>query len=463
MKVYFAAFVWGENYIKDFLALTLPTQFTKNNILAVDGKIKYVFYIKKNELLLFNVKIIEDLKLFCEVDFQFIDYITKKANKYNNLSLVQNRALLNAKKDAFDVFFPIYSDLLFSSNAIPYAIEKIENGKHLVFSMAPQVIRKSLALYLQSKSKGINQGVELDPVEMTKFVLSNLHPIRAPSVFRDGEFSSFPSVFFIDTPEGCIGKAFHLHPVALRITSDSVLTSKFIGTLDEHFIPLLVDKIEMTHVVENTADMCLCSFDEHDGTLPSIGHHPKLADRDLIVNIAERHASKIHRAFFEKNIYFNVIGAGNNISNNLRTELNEFTNSILRELLVSNEFLRSFYFERYIKRKALISLKKRQLEYQIKQNSPLIKVIILWKIKIFILNIINLLNLNSVAVDIRRKIFPKKLEFEYFNISLTKKTIFNSSTYINSIYGSELVKYMQGQSLLYLIYVTYIKYIRQNF
>jgi hypothetical protein len=449
MKIYFAAFVWGEKYIKDFLAMTLPSQLTISNIPSVQGTIKYIFYIKKNERYFFDVKIVEDLKLFCDVNFEFIDDISIKNNKYNNLGLIQNRAITHAVIQGFDVFFPIYSDLIFSSNAIPYTIKKITEGKYFVFSMAPQVIRNNLATYLESKPNGKNQEVKLDPVEMTKFVVNNLHPIRAPSVFRDGEFTSFPSVFFIKTPEGLIGKAFHLHPVAFRITKDKILTNKFIGTLDEHFIPLLIDRIELAHVIDNTADMILCSFDEYDGkNTENDNLYDNLADRDKIINIAERHTSKIHRQFFEKNIYFNLKGPVSKITNDLRIELDGFTNSILRELAISNDQLKSYSFETYSKREFFFFFKKKAIEYQIQQELDLFKSIFIWKIIKNSLVILHFFKINSLKIYEKRKKIKQNVEnfFPFMRIET-----------ISKIYGAEVLKYAQGQSLTYLFYIIYIK------
>lgn len=459
MKIYFAAFVWGEKYIKDFLAMTLPSQLANSNIPSVQGSIKYIFYIKKNEKYLFDVKIVKDLKLFCDVNFEFIDDISIKNNKYSNLGLIQNRAIIHSVIQGFDVFFPIYSDLIFSSNAIPYAIEKFTEGKYFVFSMAPQVIRNNLVTYLESKPKGKNQGVELNPVEMTKFVVNNLHPIRAPSVFRDGEFTSFPSVFFIKTPEGLIGKAFHLHPVAFRITKDKILTNKFIGTLDEHFIPLLIDRIELAHVIDNTADICLCSFDEYQvKNAENDDLHANLADRDKIINIAERHASKIHRQFFEKNIYFNLKGIGSNIENELRNKLDGFTNSILRELTISNHQLKLYSFETYSKRESFNILKKRAIEYQIRQRSDFLISILVWKIIKNVTTFIRFFNINSLQIYEKRDGIKKNIEnifpFIRFDPRFDMKL---------KIYGSEVLKYAKGKSIIYLLYITYIKIIRKNF
>lgn len=455
MKVYFAAFVWGEKYIKDFLEMSLPSQFTNSNILAVHGMIRYVFYIKKNEKSLFDVKIIDDLKQFCEVHFEFIDDINKKRDKYSNLGLIQNRAINHAVNYSFDVFFPIYSDLIFSSNAIPHAIKKIIEGKYFVFSMAPQVIRDNLSIYLDSLLKEKNQGIELDPVDMTRFVVNNLHPVRAPSIFRDGEFTSFPSVFFIKTPEGYIGKGFHFHPVAFKLTNDEVLMNKFIGTLDEHFIPLLIDRIELAHVIDNTADACFCSFDEYDGKDQQNNDLKiKFADRDKIVNVAERHASKIHRQFFEKNIYFNIKGIGSNIENELRNELDGFTNSILRELTISNDQLKLFSYNTYSKRESFYLLKKRAIEYQIQQGPDLLISILLWKLIKNLLSFIKFLNIDSLQIYEKRDGIKKNLEKNFPFLRFESRS---------KIYGSEVLKYAQGKSLIYLLYVTYIKVIRKNY
>lgn len=455
MKVYFAVFVWGEKYIKDFLALTLPSQFTESNILSVKGKTRYVIYTKENERVFFDVKIIDDLKSFCDVDFVFIDEIVSSSNKYNALGAVQNKAIVNAKNEGYEVFFPIYSDLLFSSNAIPYAIEKIEGGKYFVFSMAPQVIRNRLAQYLVSLSKSVNQGVELDPIEMTKFVLANLHPIRAPSVYREGQPMSFPSVFFMDTQEGYVGKAFHLHPVAFRLTDDEILMNKFIGTLDEHFVPILINRIEIAHVVDNTAYMCLCSFEEYDeSNLNNYEVNSKIEARTSVINIAERHASKIHRQFFEKNIYFNIKGVGNKISNELQIELDSFTNSLLRELLIGNDQLKLFSYETYMLRKSFIRLKKRMFEYQIQQRSDILVSVFVWKTIKNFLDLMNLLQVKKFAVYEKRGVIKRKMEtiFPFIKFGTHKK-----------IYGSEVHKYAQGKSIIYLMYVVYIKFINKIF
>lgn len=454
MKIYFAAFVWGERHIKDFLEITLPAQFSESNILALKEDIKYAFYIKKNEKKFFNSKIIDDLMSFCEVSFEFIDDISRSSDKYSNLGLIQNKAIVTAIREEFEVFFPIYSDLIFSSNAIPFTVEKLKGGKYLVFSMAPQVIRKQLVSYLQLKQKESNRGVDLDPIEMTKFVLANLHPIRAPSVFSDGKFKVFPSVFFLDTQEGYIGKAFHLHPVAFRLTDDDVLKNKFIGTLDEHFIPLLIDRIELAHVVDNTAFMCLCSFDDHDDNIHFQNNpHEMMANRCKITNLAERHASKIHRQFFEKNIYFNTIELGKEISNNLRSELDQFSSSLLRELLISDDRLKIFNYEAHLERKAFTSLKIRSLHYQIQQSGYLIIYALLWNINNSLRKYIKLMKLESVGTNIRVKLLGSKSR---------PINAYNQVFFINKTYGSEVVKYIKGKSFFYLLYIK-IKHIRKSF
>jgi hypothetical protein len=454
MKIYFAAFVWGEKYIKDFLEITLPAQFSESNILALKEDIRYVFYINKNEKKFFNVKIINDLISFCTVSFEFVDDISTSSDKYNKLGLIQNKAIVTAINDGFEVFFPIYSDLIFSSNAIPFTVEKLKYGKYFVFSMSPQVIRKQLVSYIQSKKKESNRGFDLDPIEMTKFVLANLHPIRAPSVFRDGEFKSFPSVFFLDTQEGYIGKAFHLHPVAFRITKDKILMNKFIGTLDEHFIPLLIDRIELAHVIVNTADMCLCSFDELDNNIQFDERpHKMLADRRKITNIAERHASKIHRQFFEKNIYFNTTEIGKEISNKLYSELDQFSNSLLRDLLISDNRLKVFNYETYLKRNEFTSLKIRSLEYQIQQSKNLIIYALLWNMNNLLRKYIKLMKLEPAGVFIREKVL---------NLKSRPIQAYSSILFINKIYGAEVIEYIKGKSIFYLIYIK-MKFIKKSY
>lgn len=106
MKIYFAAFIWGERYIQDFLALTLPAQLAKSNIPSLVGKIKYVFFIKKGEKKYFKSCAITELKKYCEIEFDYIDDITNQSNKYNNLGLIQSRAIGKAVTEKYEIFFP---------------------------------------------------------------------------------------------------------------------------------------------------------------------------------------------------------------------------------------------------------------------------------------------------------------------------------------------------------------------
>lgn len=457
MKIYFAAFVWGEGYIKDFLALTLPAQLAKSNIPSIDGQMKYVFFIKEDEKKFFKSDVIDELEKFCEIGYEYIDDIANQRNKYSNLGLIQSRAIGSSVAEGYEIFFPVYSDLIFSANAIPYTVEKIKLGKYFVFSMAPQVIRKKLNNFVQKSSQVDSYGVELEPIKLTKFVLDSLHPIRAPSVFSDGQLRSFPSVFFINTELGCIGKAFHLHPVAIRLTNDKVLTNKFIGTLDEHFIPILIDSIEQVHVVDNTAQMCLCSYDEFEPTDNEDRNEGlKLATREKITLLAEGHASTIHRLFFEKNIYFNVTGVTSKIPDYLNIELDRFTNSILRSLLVSSDHLKKFSYATYLERKSFASFKRRALEYQIKQRSEIIMSIILWKVIRKIVAFVYLFNIKSLNIYTKRHKIKKNIEsiIPELSFGLQDKS---------HIYGAEVIKYAQGRSIIYLIYVGYLKRISKKF
>jgi len=456
MKIYFAAFVWGKKYIEDFLALTLPAQIAKSNIPSIEGKIKYVFFIKEGEKKFFKSGAIDELEKFCEIGYEYIDDIANQRNKYNNLGLIQSRAIGKAVAEEFEIFFPVYSDLIFSANSIIYTVEKIKSGKYFVFSMAPQVIREKLYNFLQDSWGVDGYGVELEPIKLTKFVLDSLHPMRAPSVFSDGKIGDFPSVFFINTDQGYIGKAFHLHPVAFRLTDDKILSNKFIGTLDEHYIPLLINDIETTHIVENTAEMCLCSFDEfRPSEISKDNSDSRSFGREKIINLAEGHASTIHRQFFEKNIYFNTINEKSKIPDYLNIELDKFTNSILRSLLISGDILRKFSYDIYLERKNFDSLKKRLIEYQIMQRPEIILSVLVWKIMHKVFCIINLFGIKSLKIYEKRGYLKKRMEVKFPFISYVVNKEKNK-------YGAEILKYAKSRSIWYLIYITFLKYHTKN-
>ena len=358
MRIYLALCVWGKDYISNFIEITLPTLFAKGNLSSIENAYTLAIYTNKIEVSYFeNSEIFNKYieKYTINLEYIIIDYLTHSCkDKYNILSKIQKKSIENSLNGNYEIYFPIYSDMVYSSNVMNYSIEKIRNGKTAVFSCAPQIITSSVKKYIDSIAKNENEKIlEIDPIELTRFALKEIHPSKGPSFYKEKLFKNFPTVFFLENHKHIFLKAFHLHPIALKLSSDITLRCEFKGTFDEDFVPILFNDITRVHVVDDTSEMFICSHeDTFDNDTEASYYDPSgFTSIEKIINVAEAHTNLIHRDFFVKNIYFCEGTPKDKLNFNIMNEINEFTNIIVNRLNLDDGIVKKKYPYQYKNRK----------------------------------------------------------------------------------------------------------------
>lgn len=466
MKIYIFLAIWSEKYITDFLNISLPSLYTEGNLKNNNNEITLSIYAKENEIaLILNEEFLKrasENKINLKV--AFIDqYLYNNDNKYNLLSILHNKGINDAVKNNFDIFFPLYSDIIYSNNVINYTISKIKKGSNAVFSCAPQVGTDSIKKFIDELHiREANNRVSITPTELTNFVLSNIHPEKGPSFYEEGKFKNFPTVFFLQMSDMTFCKAFHLHAVAYRLNNDITPLLKFNGTFDEHFVPLIFDDVTRVHIVEDTSEIFMCSHEKinNDYQYKKI-HFDNFGEArvDKIINIAELHTMGIHREFFRKNIYMNRGNNLNIINDKLYYELRNFTDIILSRLNLDSLTLKNTYPLQYIYRKIKEKNNNKLFLTLIKQASQLIDKVKLvnsiMKLKIFIDKIHYRGIGHKYLVIIKNYVLCKLLDVKPEN-HVEIKYKFRKLVNMESEYDNCLRNFIKTKSYLYLKIISFL-------
>jgi len=474
MKIYIFLAIWGVEYINNFLNISLPSLYSDGNLANNDNDndndndITLSIYAKENEInLILNEKfltIAQENKINIKVNL--IDqYFNNNDNKYSLLSIVQNKGIRDAVKNNFDIFFPLYSDIIFSNNVINFTIDKIKKGSQAVFSCAPQVCTVSIMKFIEEllTKKGNNESLNIAPTQLTNFVLSNVHPEKGPSLYQEGIFKNFPTVFFLQMHNMTFCKAFHLHAVAYKLNNDLTPLLKFKGTFDEHFVPFVFDDITRVYVVEDTSEIFMCSHERvnSDYRYKKIHFDPAGEARiDKIVNIAELHTMGIHREFFRKDIYMNRGEELNLLNFKLYFELNKFTNIILNRLNIDSKRLKDIYPMQYTNRKIKEKRNNQIFISLLKQAGPFINQVKIANILMILKIFLDRIHYNGIGkkklVVIKKYVINKILGINPENYG-DHSAKFRKIVNMESSYDNCLRDYVRTKSYTYLKIISLFK------
>lgn len=301
MKPFFAANVWGKDYIDNFCNFTLPMQFSSGNLpkIAKEVQVRYVIFTSLEDVDYFaKKKIIIDLNKIIEV--QIVGLSISKQNKYFLISELQNKGMNIAKQEGYDCFFPLYADVLCSDGTLYNAYCKMREGYDAVVSLGPQTILANMedAIIKSKKYNENKHAIKISSRDLVKLTFENLHPFHAPSFWEKGAFTTTPSMlFFKGKNNSVLAHGFHLHPVVFKLPDDPTLYKPFHGTLDENFMSVMFDSADKVYISQDSDEVFMCSLEALEGgdaRAASTDGDPNVAK---VARFAERHSFLLQRDF----------------------------------------------------------------------------------------------------------------------------------------------------------------------
>ncbi len=170
-KLFLSTSVWGYDYLEIFLQFTLKSLATKDNLLNKNNfsEISYLIFSKKKDLIKIKnhqnfIRLSKKINVILK-PLKFSNHETK----YQTLLKYQNKSLMFAKKEKYDVYSFIYPDSVFGENHYDSIIKKINDGYKAVLCPGPLVIYEEFYKRFNNKNQLINNKT------LSDLALKNLH------------------------------------------------------------------------------------------------------------------------------------------------------------------------------------------------------------------------------------------------------------------------------------------------
>ena len=290
-SLHFVTAVWGEEYAKTFVDVTLPCLLSQGNIPSVSTGIPCVYKIFTTDR---ARKIIEQsgtyLRLCQYLKTEFSLISDPIENKHVTSSDCYRLATADAARAGAAIIYLI-PDMIFADGGINSAVHFLRAGKRAILAMGLRAIKETLVPQVIEKYYA-GDVITIAPRELVRLAYEHIHPITK-SHFYEGNSECFhPSVFCWQVEnEGFLLHSFHLQPLALCPRSS---TASFSGTIDDDLVKNSGYSIAELYIVTDSDDILWFEISTRNYIIPT----PKRRGMMEIVLWMRNNTNSCHRSLF---------------------------------------------------------------------------------------------------------------------------------------------------------------------
>lgn len=301
MRVLFALVAWGNDYVRDFLDVSLPTLMAEGNLAdndVIDGSHLLILTTQADMAAFEADPLLGLLKRTVPVEYYDIKRLRAR-DKYRFASRCQLEAL--RRSEDFDAVILLYPDMLWCRGGVRFAIQQMQDGALGLMCPAPAVLPEPTLAALKADTSEAREGagriVSVTPRSLAGIALRHHHPMWNGFDWDGNAFADYSSCLRWNVAgEGWLIHCFHLHPVALRVQRDNPsFVARFATSLDGEYVARLFDGIQDLAFATDTDTFSIATLRE-----PQMGPFPKPGNKSSIVRVArwaEGGAFLLHRAF----------------------------------------------------------------------------------------------------------------------------------------------------------------------
>ena len=252
--------VWGEEYVKNFMEITVPSLLAKNNLPFLSNKTDVLFYLytkKESFEGLINYNSFKKLLNIVTIKLFNISGFSNISKHQYAAQSIRNCIKINNNSDC--TYIVVYPDVIWSNGAVKRLYELERGGKKIVFSGEPRLNRETFIPKIKEKYlKG--SIIDIRPRDLVKISLNHIHPEIKAMFWESNKRSKDPSYLFWEVEtSGILLRSCILNPIMLKISNakflpDFNIDSDYLGKLFGSF-----NKVNM-YVVEDSDDFCTMDF-----------------------------------------------------------------------------------------------------------------------------------------------------------------------------------------------------------
>jgi len=251
VALHFVTPVWGSEYTRTFLEVTLPTLLAPGNIPAVPNLKECVYRIytaPEDEALIRDSTAYAALTSLVRTEFV---QIRQENDKYVTSSDCYRIALAHASA-ARSAALLLIPDMVFADGGIRSIVRLLKDGKRAVLVMGLRAFKETMVPEVCAEFS--HHGcIIVPPRALVRVGMRHLHSIMLDHIYESDSEAFNPSVIcWRAGSEGFLVHTFHLHPVAV-FPNDSSL--RFEGTIDDDLVEAGRFDREEIHIVTDSDEL----------------------------------------------------------------------------------------------------------------------------------------------------------------------------------------------------------------
>ena len=298
--------VWGEKYVDMLLDVALPCLLASGNLPALNNLSESRFLIMTTPSDAERIAASPVFKLLGTiVRAEFVDapWIEGDLTFYLKASRGhQEAARIAAEHGAYCVY--LVPDILMSNGALQFLVKMARSGKQAVMVPGIRVVRESILREVRSTYPSDSQGaLNFSSRTLVDLGLRHIHISDQRYNWEHPHFSKSPVICTWNIPgeHGLLVRAFHLHPILMRINDANSIKLLDSNTIDDEFVGLNFGNWDSIHIETDSDNIVLFSLTDRDSRIEPL--QPNAASVEKLRAVAYSHLSNpLHRYYFTKGI-----------------------------------------------------------------------------------------------------------------------------------------------------------------
>lgn len=306
LPFYYVIVVWGEKYVDMLLEVALPCLLAPGNLPGLPNLRESQFLIMttpQDRARIAASPVFRSLGDIIEPVFvespwieQDIPYHLKAARGH------QEAATWAADDHAYCVF--LAPDFLLSDGALRFLVDTARSGKHAVMVPGIRVVTETILEEIRNTySTPPGNALSIAPRALVELCLRHVHVENRRYNWDHPCFSQAPVVCTWNIPgeDGLLVRAFHLHPILVRMNNSESAVSLDENTIDGEFLGFNCPNWDAIHVETDSDNIALFSltekWDRRQESVPNTASVEQL--RTIAFSVL---ANPLHRYYFTKAI-----------------------------------------------------------------------------------------------------------------------------------------------------------------
>lgn len=324
--------VWGGKFIKEFLALSLPTLLAPGNIpaLAANAKTRFVILTRSIDVSAFELdQQFKKLKEICEVEFVLIEDLISFNNYSTTLTLAYNRVIQSAGEKMLQTHFVfLTSDYIMADGSMEGLLRYIKKGYSGICAGNYQVTAEDIKPYLLKQINPDTGVMQIKPRELVSLSMRYLHPVAMASMFEQNAIHNYNANRFFCRLDSHLlaGRFFLLHMLCIK---PETMDYKIGASCDYSFIPEMCPSGNVAII--NDSDDYLVIEAQPKGHETSMVNWGGYESHKLISTLANW-TTKQHRENARHTIYFHARDITESDKQQIENSFDHFIRPILADL-----------------------------------------------------------------------------------------------------------------------------------